>query len=104
MFKFLHKAMGELIAGAGDIRQRVMYAGEHLLMIPLEVFPEYLRRDAQDLREYLTEWKADPGAPYPYDSDLRVTMRRRRASAAVKAAERIWTLYLMYERALDADE
>jgi len=102
-FKFLYKAINELVTGPGDIRNRLVYAGQHFLTIPPSVFPEHLRPQAEAIRGYLTEFKAEPYASYPYDTDIRVTMKRRRASTAVRTAEAMWSLYFQYQDAIEAD-
>jgi len=101
MFKHLHNAITGLVTGGGDIRTRLKYAGVHFTCIAIEAVPAHLQPLAQEIRDYLTEYKAKPGASYPYDSDVAVTMKRRRNSTAVKAAEKMWSLYSQYRDALD---
>ena len=100
MFKHLNKAIDELAVGPGDIRNRLVYAGEHYTAMSIECIPEHLRPLATEILEYLTEYKAKPGASFPFDSDIRVTMRRRRTRTAVRTAEKMWSLYWQYRSAL----
>lgn len=101
MFKHLHNAITELVTGGGDIRTRLIYAGEHFTCMAIEAVPAHLQPLAQEIRDYLTEHKAQRGASYPYDSDVAVTMKRRRNRTAVRAAEKMWSLYHQYSDALD---
>ena len=101
-FKFLHAAINELVVGPGDVRHRLIYAADPFLCVVPESSPQHLRSDIGWIRHYLTEFKAIPGMHFPYDSDVRVTMRRRRTATAVRCAERMWSLYFLYRSALDA--
>jgi hypothetical protein len=103
MFKFLQKAIDELVTGSEDIRSRIIHAGEHFTTISIESIPSHLQPEALEILKYLTEYKAKPGASFPYDSDVRVTIRRRRKSTAVKTAKRMWSLYLEYKEFLDSE-
>ena len=103
MFKFLSQAINELVTGPGDARDRVYCAGEHFLLIAIEAIPSDLQKDATKIREYLTEFKAEPGAIFPFDTDLRVTMKRRRKSTATKIAQSMWSLYNRYLWSLESN-
>jgi len=100
MFKHLHSAIDELVTGSEDIRTRLIYAGEYFTCIAIEAVPEHLQPLAQEIMDYLTKYKAKPGANYPYDSDVRVTMKKRRKSTAVKTARDMWNLYFEYKAAI----
>jgi hypothetical protein len=101
-FKFLHAAITELVLGPDHLRNRLAYAAEHFLCILPGAAPGHLRSDIAWVRDYLTEFKAVPGMPYPFDSDVRVTMRRRRTSTAVRCAKKMWALHFLFRSALDS--
>jgi len=101
MFQHLHKAITELVTGSEDIRKRLLYAGQHYLCIAIDAVPSHLQAEAQEIRDYLTKYKAKPGASYPFDSDLAVTMKKRRKNTAVKTAEKMWSLYFQYSESLN---
>ena len=88
MFKFFSNAINELVSGPGAIKERVMVAGEHFTLMELEAVPEHLKDIARDIRRSLTEYKAKPGASFPYDSDVRVTMKKCSPQTAVDIAKK----------------
>lgn len=99
-FKFLYKAVEALAIGPGDIRDRMVYAGEQFVLLSPETMPESLREQFCEIRQYLTEHKAKPGANFPNDSHVRVTMKRRRTKTAVLFAQKIWSFYFQYQDAM----
>lgn len=97
MFKHVIEALEILISYSGGIVERLRFSGEVLLLIPVEVLPEDLKEDFLEIKNYLTEHKAKQGARYPYDTDLRETMRRRNSKTAIPMAKKIWSFYIQYE-------
>lgn len=100
-FKFVLRAATELATGPGDVRHRLVYAGSYFVLVPLEVVPEHLRPQAEKIRLYLTEFKADSPSSFPDHPDIRATLKRRRPSTAVRAARWIWDFYHEYRDAME---
>jgi len=97
MFKHAVDALEILISYPGGIVERLKFSGEVLLLIPIEVLPEDLKETFLEIKNYLTEYKAKHGASFPYDTDVRETMRRRRSNTAMPIAKKIWSFYIQYE-------
>lgn len=97
MFKHAVKALEILISYPGGIVERLKFSGEELLLIPVEVLPEDIKGTFLEIQNYFTEYKAKHGAFYPYDTDVRETMRRRRTKTAMPMAKKIWSFYIQYE-------
>ncbi|MCI2285290.1 hypothetical protein L3081_20285 [Colwellia sp. MSW7] len=100
MFKHAMKAIEILITYPCGIVERLKHSGEELLLIPIEVLPEDLQCPYLEIKIYLTKYKAKPEARFPYDTDLRETMRRRRAQTAAPMAQKVWSFYKQYENSL----
>ena len=97
----VEKAIKILIVDPENIRSRLAESGKHFITLPIEVVPEHLKDQFKDICEYLTKYKANPNAPYPYNSDVFITMKRRRASTACETADKIWSFYYQFKVAID---
>lgn len=96
-FRYAHKAVEILVTYPGDIKERLLFAGEELLKIHPDGLPEQLKTQYIAIINYLTEFKADPKLTWEFNTDIRVTMRRRKSKTAVRVAAQIWSFYLEYE-------
>lgn len=95
-FRYAAKAVEILATYEGGIIERLTFAGEELLNIHPEALPDELKEQFEVIVGYLTEHKADPNSRLPFNTDLRVTMRRRRPKTATKIATQIFSFYVQY--------
>lgn len=97
MFRYVAKAVEILATYEGGIIERLTFAGEELLRIDLDALPDELKEQFEAIVGYLTEHKADPNSRLPFNTALRVTMRRRRPKTATKVATQIFSFYVQYD-------
>ena len=96
LFGKLSSAVGVLVTGESDARNRVFSAAKYLLQIPPDAVPPECQEDMRWIRHMLT--RHEPG-PYD-DSALAATLRRTRNSTASKIAGRVWHVYAVYDSVL----
>jgi len=96
LFGKLSSAIGILISGEADARNRVFVAAKYLLQIPPDAIPPECREDMRWIQHMLTRHEA---GPYD-DSALAATFRRTRNSTAGKIAARAWHVYSVYDAVL----
>ena len=91
MEKF-HQAVWDLATGEGDARSRVDVAFHRFWIIPIEDFPESLRKDRQKITTLLTRLGGSQGHIIPEN------LRRMKNSTAAKIAELILSLYFQLKQ------
>lgn len=96
-FRYAQRAVEILVTYPGDVKERLIFAGEELLNIHPDALPDQLKTQYEAIISYLTEFKADPNSTWEFNTDIRVTMRKRRSRTAVRVAAQIWSFYLEYE-------
>lgn len=96
MFRHAAKAVEILATYDGGIIQRLTFAGEELLNIHPDALPDELKEQFKAIVDYLTEHKADPNSRLPFNTDLHITMKRRRPKTATKIATQIFSFYVQY--------
>jgi hypothetical protein len=96
LFGKLSSAIGILISGESDARNRVFVAAKHLMQIPPQSIPPECQEDMRWIQHMLTR---HPPGPYD-DSALSATFRRTRNSTAGKIAARAWHVYAVYDSIL----
>jgi len=82
------EAVQTLAVGAGDIKDRLIGAGQLFLCVMPEDVPGELREDVKWVRDQLTKFP-----PIGSEGSLRATMRSIRKSTGVKIAKRILYIY-----------
>ncbi|WP_152597826.1 hypothetical protein [Novilysobacter arseniciresistens] len=97
LFGKLSSAVGVLVAGESDARNRVFVASKYLLQIPPDAVPPECQEDLRWIRHMLT--RHEPG-PYD-DSAVAATFRRTRNTTASKIASRVWHVYAVYGSVLE---
>jgi len=97
LFGKLSSAVGVLVTGEPDVRNRVFSAAQYLLQIPPESVPAPCQEDMRWIRHMLTRHQ-----PGPYDdSAVTATFRRTRNVTASKIASRVWHVYSVYDSILN---
>jgi len=92
--KHIVEAVEILVTYPGELRNRLTYAGEQLLLIPENAVPENVKPLFMEIKTYLTKYKAEENGREPFaHNDILVTMKRRRNSSAIPIAKKIWELY-----------
>lgn len=89
MFGKVSAAVGELVIGAGDARNRVRAASEYLFAMDAQLIPNNCKEDLKWILHMLTRYPAGGG----YKSAAEATISRTRNATASKIAARIWYLY-----------
>ena len=85
----VYHAVHVLCIGTGDVRQRLVGAGMHLLFLRNEDFPESLRNDFISIKKDMTKYPA----VLRMEGTLHATMRRIKRRTGQRIAEKIWKLY-----------
>ncbi len=88
-FGKVSEALFILATGSGDIRDRLIGAGDVFLCVHPDGVPLELRNDVQWVHEQLTRFQ-----PVGNEGELRATMRRIKKSTGVKIAKRIVNIYV----------
>lgn len=81
-----------------------MAAGEHFTLMEIEAVPEHIKNIACDIYNSLTEYKAKQGASFPYDSDVRVTMKKCSPKTAINISKKMWLLYIEYKDFIEKEQ
>lgn len=87
-FGKVSEALQILATGAGDIKDRLIGAGEVFLCVHPDGIPAKLRDDVQWIHEQLTRFEGVGN-----EGSLRATMRKIRKSTGVNIAKRIVNVY-----------
>jgi len=96
MFGKVSSAVGELVTGAGDARNRVWAASEYLFQLSPDMVPDSCKDDVTWILQMLTRY---PASGY-YKSNMEATFHRTRNSTACKIAARVWHLYHVFDSEL----
>jgi len=91
MDKF-HQAVWDLATGEGDARSRVDVAFHRFWIIPIEDFPESLRKDRQKITTLLTRLGGSQWHIIPEN------LRRMKNSTAAKIAKLILSIYFQLKQ------
>lgn len=87
-FGKVSEALGILATGAGDIKDRLIGAGDVFLCVDPEGIPQDLHDDVQWVHDQLTRFEGVSN-----EGSLRATMKKIRKSTGVKIAKRIVYIY-----------
>jgi len=90
VFERVHNANEALCVGEGDVRNRLVIAGEILSPLRPEDFPESLREDFCWIMQELTRW---PGR-HKREGRIEATMARIRRKTGRRIAEHIWKMFV----------
>lgn len=71
--KHINEAVEILVTYPGDLRNRLTYAGEELLLIPENSVPKTVKPLFMEIKTYLTKYKAEEQGREPFaHNDIRV--------------------------------
>lgn len=99
-FGKLTQAVGVLVTGTGDVRNRVWAATEYLNALHPEMLPSSCRKDLEWIQKALTKYPATEH----HKSAMEATYHRTRNASAKRIAQRIWSMYHEFQTELQSRE
>jgi hypothetical protein len=87
-YEKLDQAVYNLVTGAGDIRERLRFAGLEVLLIRTAGLPAWLRDEVDAIAMALTGGIASGGL----DGTIDATLRQMHLTAGVRIAQKIYEL------------